>query len=130
MPKDTPKMAGTIIKTSRRVNHTVKEMPRRIHSKLSKGLKNSSISKAGRLGIYQLFRIQAGQQLERDSSSLLSLVARVSVARTRPSLRCVREKTPPHTKQGIQFCQMKHLAVAVLGNIKSFQSPSSPSLRT
>lgn len=36
-------MAGTIMKTSSRVNHTVKEMPSRIHSKLSKGLKKSSI---------------------------------------------------------------------------------------
>lgn len=47
MPKDTPKMAGTIMKTSSRVNHTVKEMPRRIHTKLSKGLKKSSILQSG-----------------------------------------------------------------------------------
>lgn len=40
-------MAGTIMKTSSRVNHTVKEMPSRIHTKLSKGLKKSSIFKVG-----------------------------------------------------------------------------------
>lgn len=50
MPKDTPKMAGTMMKTSSRVHHTVNEMPRRMHSKLSKGLKNSTILKTGRLG--------------------------------------------------------------------------------
>lgn len=42
MPKDTPKMAGTMMKTSSRVNHTVKEMPRRMHSRLSKGLKSKN----------------------------------------------------------------------------------------
>lgn len=47
MPKDTPKMAGTIMKTSSRVNHTVKEMPSRIHTKLSKGLKKSTILTSG-----------------------------------------------------------------------------------
>lgn len=40
-------MAGTIMNTSNRVNHTVKEIPSRIHNKLSKGLKNSSILKSG-----------------------------------------------------------------------------------
>lgn len=46
MPKDTPKMAGTIMKTSSRVNHTVSEMPSRMHTKLSKGLKKNAILKS------------------------------------------------------------------------------------
>ena len=47
MPKDTPKMAGTMMKTSSSVNHTVKEIPSRMHTKLSKGLKKSSMLKSG-----------------------------------------------------------------------------------
>lgn len=47
MPKETPRIAGTIMNTSNRVNHTVKEIPSRIHNKLSKGLKKSSMLKSG-----------------------------------------------------------------------------------
>lgn len=37
IPKDTPRIAGTMMNTSRRVSHTVKEMPRSIQIRLSKG---------------------------------------------------------------------------------------------
>lgn len=37
IPKDTPKIAGTMMNTRRRVNHTVKEMPKSIQIRLSKG---------------------------------------------------------------------------------------------
>lgn len=37
MPKETPKMAGTMMKTRRRVKRTVREMPRRLTIRLSKG---------------------------------------------------------------------------------------------
>lgn len=65
MPKDTPKMAGTIMKTSSRVNHTVKEMPSRIHNKLSKGLKKSSILKLGGGGgkLSLNYKIQRAEQM-------------------------------------------------------------------
>lgn len=43
MPKDTPKMAGTMIKTRRRVNHTVKEMPSSMQIRLSKGTRKEAI---------------------------------------------------------------------------------------
>lgn len=43
MPKDTPKMAGTMIKTRRRVNHTVKEMPSNMQIRLSKGTRKEAI---------------------------------------------------------------------------------------
>ena len=42
-------MAGTMMKTRSMVNHTVREMPRRMHSKLLKGLKKSPILKSGNL---------------------------------------------------------------------------------
>lgn len=37
IPKETPKIAGTMMNTRRRVNHTVKEMPKSIQIRLSKG---------------------------------------------------------------------------------------------
>lgn len=37
IPKDTPKIAGTMMNTKRRVHHTVKEMPKSIQIRLSKG---------------------------------------------------------------------------------------------
>lgn len=37
MPKETPRMAGTMMNTNKRVNHTVKEMPRSIQIRLSNG---------------------------------------------------------------------------------------------
>lgn len=43
MPKDRPNIAGTMMNTSSRVNHTVKEMPSNMHSKLSKGETNGPI---------------------------------------------------------------------------------------
>lgn len=62
MPKDTPKMAGTMMKTRSRVNHTVKEMPSRIHNKLSKGLKKSSILKLRWDCLFQIFQIVANRR--------------------------------------------------------------------
>lgn len=63
MPKDSPKMAGTMMKTNSRVNHTVKEMPSRIHTKLSNGLKKSSILSScggggGGMQSIKLFKIE------------------------------------------------------------------------
>lgn len=37
MPKETPKMAGTIMKINSRVKRTVREMPSRLTTRLSKG---------------------------------------------------------------------------------------------
>jgi len=37
MPKDRPKMAGTMMKTKSSVIHKVKEMPNSMHSRLLKG---------------------------------------------------------------------------------------------
>lgn len=43
IPKDTPKIAGTMMNTKRRVHHTVKEMPKSIQIRLSKGKRQDSI---------------------------------------------------------------------------------------
>lgn len=50
IPKDTPKTAGTMMKTSRRVKRTVREMPRRLTIKLSKGSNRNMVEDAGQAG--------------------------------------------------------------------------------
>lgn len=51
MPKETPKMAGTMMKTKSRVKRTVREMPNRLTTKLSKGSsRNMMKGEEGRLG--------------------------------------------------------------------------------
>ena len=47
MPKETPKTAGTMMKTRRRVKRTVREMPRRLTIRLSKGSNRNMVEEAG-----------------------------------------------------------------------------------
>lgn len=48
MPKETPKMAGTMMKTRRRVKRTVREMPRRLTIRLSKGSNRNMVEDPGK----------------------------------------------------------------------------------
>lgn len=52
MPKETPKIAGTMMKTRSRVKRTVMEIPKRLTTRLSKGSRRNMMkgpSKAGAL---------------------------------------------------------------------------------
>lgn len=48
MPKETPKMAGTMMKTRRSVKRTVREMPRRLTIRLSKGSNRNMVEDPGK----------------------------------------------------------------------------------
>lgn len=72
MPKETPKMAGTMMKMRRRVKSTVREMPRRLTIRLSKGSSRNMVEDAGQAGAHlpaSRARPQTGMVLP-DSSSL------------------------------------------------------------
>lgn len=50
MPKETPKIAGTMIKTRSRVNRTVMEIPKRLTTRLSKGSRRNMVKGPGKAG--------------------------------------------------------------------------------
>lgn len=52
MPKETPKMAGTMMKTRRRVKRTVREMPRRLTIRLSKGSNRNMVEDPGKASAF------------------------------------------------------------------------------
>lgn len=51
MPNETPKMAGTMMKTRRRVNQSVTDRPRRLHSTLSKGNRELMVWEKNKLDV-------------------------------------------------------------------------------
>lgn len=73
MPKETPKIAGTIMNTSNSVNHTVNEIPSRMHNKLSKGLKKSSILKSGGVTNLMKYSKSEGRRLHYISRPKMAL---------------------------------------------------------
>lgn len=60
-------MAGTMMKTSSRVKRTVREMPRRLTIKLSKGSNRNMVEDAGQAGFHTQTRLQ---MIPSDSTSL------------------------------------------------------------
>lgn len=63
-------MAGTMIKTSSRVKRTVREMPRRLTIKLSKGSNRNMVVDAGQAGALLSTHKQVLQMVPSDSKSL------------------------------------------------------------
>lgn len=53
MPKETPKIAGTMMKTRSRVKRTVMEIPKRLTTRLSKGSRRNMVKGPGKAGALQ-----------------------------------------------------------------------------
>lgn len=62
MPKETPKIAGTMMKTRSRVKRTVMEIPKRLTTRLSKGSRRNMVKGPGKAGALQPDRREAMNQ--------------------------------------------------------------------
>lgn len=70
MPKETPKIAGTMMKTRSRVKRTVMEIPKRLTTKLSKGSRRNMVKGPGKAGA-----LQPNRRAARNNEPLLLLLS-------------------------------------------------------